>query len=198
MRPKTAIGMSALALMLTMAPGAMAQTSPSTGDTPATQNNRTPPAAQLPQEKAPAEKVMPAPKASVAVDGQIMTQAANTVMGSDLIGKTAYGADQKKIGTVNDVIMKQDGSGIEGVVVGVGGFLGLGEHNVALKMDKFSFRPSESGRVMIVLTATREELQNAPAFKSKLDQEAEAARNAPRPTTTTPGSPGGGTSPKTN
>ncbi|NJO35426.1 MAG: PRC-barrel domain containing protein [Rhodospirillales bacterium] len=63
------------------------------------------------------------------------TQASNTVLGTDLIGKTAYGTDQKKIGTVNDVIMKQDGSGIEGVVVGVGGFLGLGEHNGLLMYE---------------------------------------------------------------
>ncbi len=111
------------------------------------------------------------------------------MLGTDLIGKTAYGPDQKKIGTINDIIMKQDGTGVEGVVVGVGGFLGLGEHSVALKMDKFSFRPSESGRVMVVLNATREELENAPAFKSKADQDAEAARNAPRPTSPTTPSP---------
>jgi sporulation protein YlmC with PRC-barrel domain len=172
MRPKTAASVAVLTLML--GTGAVAQT--------------TTPPSQMPPEKMPAEKVMPSPKAAAPVDGAITTQATNTVLGTDLIGKTAYGADQKKIGTINDVIMKQDGSGIEGVVVGVGGFLGLGEHNVALKMDKFSFRPSESGRILVVLNATREELEKAPAFKSKADQEAEAARNAPRPTTPSPAS----------
>lgn len=190
MTPKTATSLGVLALMLSLSPAAMAQT---TTDTPSTTQQRSSPAAQVPPEKMPAEKVAPAAKAATPADGHITTQNPNTVLGTDLIGKTAYGSDQKKIGTINDVIMKQDGSGIEGVVVGVGGFLGLGEHNVALKMDKFSFRPSESGRVMVILTASKEELQATPAFKSKADQEAEAARNAPRPTT--PGGPGaGGTS----
>ncbi|MFM9845630.1 MAG: PRC-barrel domain-containing protein [Hyphomicrobiaceae bacterium] len=190
MTPKTATSLSVLALMLSLSPTAMAQTST---ETPSATQQRSSPAAQLPPEKMPAEKVAPAAKSATPADGYITTQNANTVLGTDLIGKTAYGSDQKKIGTINDVIMKQDGSGIEGVVVGIGGFLGLGEHNVALKMDKFTFRPSESGRVMVVLTASKEELQATPAFKSKADQEAEAARNAPRPTT--PGGPGtGGTS----
>lgn len=189
MTPKTAASLGVLALMLSLSPAAMAQTST---DTPST-TQRTPPTAQTAPEKMPAEKVEPTAKAATPASGHITTQEANTVLGTDLIGKTAYGSDQKKIGTINDVIMKQDGSGIEGVVVGVGGFLGLGEHNVALKMDKFQFRPSENGRVMVVLTSSKEELQATPAFKSKADQEAEAARNAPRPTTT-PGGGAGGTS----
>jgi sporulation protein YlmC with PRC-barrel domain len=187
MTPKTAASLGVLALMLSLSPAAMAQTST---ETPST-TQRTPPTAQTPPEKMPAEKVAPSAKAATPADGHITTQEANTVLGTDLIGKTAYGSDQKKIGTINDVIMKQDGSGIEGVVVGVGGFLGLGEHNVALKMDKFQFRPSENGRVMVILTASKEELQATPAFKSKADQEAEAARNAPRPTTTPGGGAGG-------
>jgi sporulation protein YlmC with PRC-barrel domain len=194
MTPKTATSLGVLALMLSLSPTAMAQT---TTDTPSTQQ-RSSPAAQTPPEKMPAEKVAPAAKAAAPADGHITTQNANTVLGTDLIGKTAYGSDQKKIGTINDVIMKQDGSGIEGVVVGVGGFLGLGEHNVALKMDKFQFRPSESGRVMVILTASKEELQATPAFKSKADQEAEAARNAPRPTTSPGGGVGGGGTSRAN
>lgn len=192
MTPKTAVSLGVLALMLSLSPSAMAQTRTETAPTT---EQRTPPAAQLPPEKMPAEKVAPTTKAISPADGHLTRQAANTVLGTDLIGKTAYGSDQKKIGTINNIILKQDGTGVEGVVVGVGGFLGLGEHNVALKMDKFSFRPSESGRVIVILTASKEELQATPAFKSKTDQEAEAARNAPRPTTSPGGSPGaGGTS----
>ncbi len=190
MKPRTAASLSVLALMLSVSPAAMAQTS--TGTPPAT-DQRSSPAAQVAPEKMPAEKVAPTAKATAPADGHITAQETNTVLGTDLIGKTAYGSDQKKIGTINDIILKQDGAGVEGVVVGVGGFLGLGEHNVALKMDKFQFRPSENGRVMVILTSSKEELQATPAFKSKVDQEAEAARNAPRPTTT-PGGGAGGTS----
>lgn len=187
MTSKTAASVAVLAMVLGLGSPALAQTTPAPNGSPSTKDKSSP-AAQVPPEKMPAEKVMPSPKSTTVGDSQITTQGPNTVLGSDLIGKTVYGTDQKKIGTVNDIIMKQDGSGIDGVVVGIGGFLGLGEHNVALKMDKFTFRPSESGRVMTVLNATKEELEKAPAFKTKADQDAEAARNAPRPTSPNPGS----------
>ena len=128
MRPKTAASVAVLTLMLGTG-AAMAQTTPSPS--------------QLPPEKMPAEKVMPSPKATAPVDGAITTQATNTVLGTDLIGKSAYGPDQKKIGTINDVIMKQDGTGIEGVVIGVGGFLGLGERQIAIPLDQIQRGPDE-------------------------------------------------------
>jgi len=190
MKPKTAASIGVLGLMMGFAPVAIAQTSspstpgstttgPSTSGPDKTQS----PAAQMPPDKMPAEKVMPSPQSKASADSAVTTQTSGTVLGSDIIGKTVYGSDQKKIGTANDIVMKQDGSGVDAVVVGVGGFLGLGEHNVALKLDRFSFQPSESGRTIIVLKTSKEELQSLPAFKSKADQDAETARNAPRPTT---------------
>jgi hypothetical protein len=119
-----------------------------------------------------------------------VTPDTNDFLASRIIGTPVLNLQDETIGDVVDLIVR-DGHELTGVVVGVGGFLGLGEHNVALKMDKFQFRPSENGRVMVILTASKEELQATPAFKSKADQEAEAARNAPRPTTTPSGGAGG-------
>src|SRR5262245_40778555 len=102
MRPKTAASAAVLALMLGTGV-AMAQTSPSPsteGAAPSAQQDKTSPAAQPPPEKMPAEKVMPSPRSGASGDAAITAQAANTVLGTDLIGKTAYGADQKKIGTI--------------------------------------------------------------------------------------------------
>jgi hypothetical protein len=39
---------------------------------------------------------------------------------------------------VNDVIIDSSGK-VDGVVVGVGGFLGMGEQNVMLKLDQIKF-----------------------------------------------------------
>ena len=47
---------------------------------------------------------------------------------------------------------------IQGMVVGVGGFLGLGEKDVALKMDKFAITPSDDGSASkLVLNATADD-----------------------------------------
>ena len=52
---------------------------------------------------------------------------------SKLIGSSIHDAGDQKIGSVTDLIVDRDGKVTE-VVVGVGGFLGAGEKNVAVKM----------------------------------------------------------------
>lgn len=64
---------------------------------------------------------------------------------SELIGKDVYGSNNEDIGEVNDVLIGQNGQ-IRGVIVGVGGFLGLGETNVALPMQAFQFRNRDATR----------------------------------------------------
>ena len=111
---RTAVSLAALTIALGFAPEAMAQTPPA--------------------QRAPAA-VEPAPKAPV--PGQILVQDANTVLAKqDLIGQTVYAPDKAKIGSISDLILSKDGKTVEGFVIGVGGFLGIGEKSVALKMDR--------------------------------------------------------------
>ena len=86
------------------------------------------------------------------------------VLVSNLWNASVYGPDEQRIGDINDIIIKSDGK-IEGVV-GVGGFLGLGEKNVALRMDQFKVMPEADGRARINVSATEDELRNAPEFNS--------------------------------
>ena len=56
-------------------------------------------------------------------------------LATNLIGETVYngtGSDAENIGEVNDVVIDSNGQ-VESVIVGVGGFLGIGEKNVAMK-----------------------------------------------------------------
>ena len=57
---------------------------------------------------------------------------------SKLIGVNIYNEQNDKIGEVNDIILDSAGK-VDGVVVSVGGFLGMGEHNVMMTMDKIRF-----------------------------------------------------------
>ncbi len=127
-------------------------------------------------QSTPAPTPAPAPKTPVA--GQIMIQDASTVLASrDLIGQTVYAPDDARIGSISDLIVSKDGKNVQGFVIGIGGFLGIGERSVALQMDKLRITPAADGSVKLTMDAKKEELANAPAFKSLRDVEQERKRS---------------------
>jgi sporulation protein YlmC with PRC-barrel domain len=158
-------GASAVALLLVLGltPPALAQTT-------------------APSQQAP--KATEAPKAPVT--GQIVTQEDDTVLAKDLIGQTVYAPDKTKIGNISDLILSKDAKTVQGFVIGVGGFLGIGEKSVAMKIDRLQIAQDKDGW-QLTMDAKKEELANAPSFKSKKDVDAErqAAERASNPPTGT-------------
>ena len=73
-----------------------------------------------------------------------------------------------KIGDVRDLIIDADGR-IIAAMIGVGGFLGIDEKNVAIPFDTLKLNPESFGGKIVtkVLTVntTKEELRSAPGFK---------------------------------
>ncbi len=68
--------------------------------------------------------------------GQVMTQMpADLMPGSKLMGVDVYGADNQKIGDIDEILVDRQGK-IHGLVVGVGGFLGIGEKDVAIPFEQ--------------------------------------------------------------
>jgi sporulation protein YlmC with PRC-barrel domain len=57
---------------------------------------------------------------------------------SKLVGVNVYNNANEKIGDINDVILDKAGK-VENVILGVGGFLGMGEHYVAVAYDKLKW-----------------------------------------------------------
>jgi sporulation protein YlmC with PRC-barrel domain len=57
---------------------------------------------------------------------------------SKLVGVGVYNDNNESLGSINDLLMDKSGN-IKAVVLGVGGFLGLGEHLVAIPFDKIKF-----------------------------------------------------------
>jgi hypothetical protein len=94
------------------------------------------------------------------------------------MGASVNLADEE-IGSVSDLIIGDDYS-IRGVVVGVGGFLGIGEKRVALPMNRITVQTAEPGQVELATDMTREELEEKEAFKTaaqvQSEQEAEQAQ----------------------
>jgi sporulation protein YlmC with PRC-barrel domain len=97
---------------------------------------------------------------------------------SKLVGVNVYNEANEKIGDINDVILGKSGR-VENVVLGVGGFLGMGEHYVAVAYDKLKW-VNEPARSTAASTTTS--TANRPA--TNVDGTARtAADGTPRTTT---------------
>ena len=119
---------------------------------------------------------------------------------SNLRGTRVYGANNENIGEINDVLINRSGQ-VVAVIIGVGGFLGLGAKDVAVPMSTLVFQPGAAAANSsaaasansttdsaaptpaappatgaaarhdngvpdrIILTMTKEQLQNAPEFQ---------------------------------
>lgn len=112
----------------------------------------------------------------------------NQVLASELMDANVYGADGNSIGDISDILLDRSGQ-IHAVVFGVGGFLGIGEKNVAVSYNALQITPvSQSGgsttsspgttgrsssasswssQYRITLSATREQLKSAPEFRAQ-------------------------------
>ena len=110
-------------------PGDSSEMSPQIS--PADPGEATPPpqSSEAPQSIEPA-----APKSAEASGGtQFLTkQESGDVLASNLIGKSVYNAQDEAIGDINDLVTDESGK-VLAVLIGTGGFLGMGEKDVAIR-----------------------------------------------------------------
>ena len=98
----------------------------------------------------------------------IPEQGQNEMLAENLIGLSLMNQKKEEIGQVNDLILDENGK-LSGVVVGVGGFLGIGEKNVGVAWNRISFSPEQD---LATVELSRQQLEQAPEFKS-LDTQAQ-------------------------
>jgi sporulation protein YlmC with PRC-barrel domain len=84
---------------------------------------------------------------------------------NEFIGKTVYTSANENVGEINDIVFGNDGK-IVGIVVGVGGFLGIGEKDVLVSLDSVKMVKATDGSdtSQLVVDASKETLENAPGF----------------------------------
>ncbi|WP_373001677.1 PRC-barrel domain-containing protein [Marinobacter sp.] len=87
---------------------------------------------------------------------------ANGMHASDLIGSTVRTTGDEDVGAVSDLIINQNGE-VVAVVVGVGGFLGMGEKDVAIGWDHLT-KSITSDEQDLRVDLSREDLESAPEF----------------------------------
>ncbi len=88
----------------------------------------------------------------------------SSVLSSNLVGLNVTNAGGQTIGEIKDVVLAADKS-IEGVVVSVGGFLGMGEHYVVVDPAAVAVSYDTNNKKWLAkMNATAEQLKAAPAF----------------------------------
>jgi len=117
--------------------------------------------------------------------GQVEMQQSD-FFASDLIGMRIYNAEKAvaadamiadggeaewdDIGEINDIILTKDGS-VSALILGVGGFLGIDERDVAVPMDAITIvrKEGDSGDRFLVVSTTKEALEQTPAYERNSD-----------------------------
>jgi sporulation protein YlmC with PRC-barrel domain len=82
---------------------------------------------------------------------------------TDWYKQNVYDQKDQKLGEIKDLLVNQNGQ-IEAAMVGVGGFLGAGEKDVAVSFN--SIKPTKKNdKTYLTLNTTKDALKDAPGFK---------------------------------
>jgi sporulation protein YlmC with PRC-barrel domain len=93
----------------------------------------------------------------------LSVQASNQWLSTQLIGLSVYDSANENIGKIGDLVIDQSGA-IQAVVVGVGGFLGVGAKDIAISLNKMEIvRDRTSSKAIVKLS--KPEIELAPSFQ---------------------------------
>jgi hypothetical protein len=94
-----------------------------------------------------------------------LTNAASTDwLASNVIGAAVVNAANETVGQVDDLV-SDDGGKLIGVTIGVGGFLGIGEKEVAIRFADIRLSRDDDGTVRVLANVTKDSLTAAPAYR---------------------------------
>jgi len=127
--------------------------------------------AQAPAPAAPAQPMDETAQApatdtttTAAIDRSTLTELpAGDIRAEDFVGTTVYGANDANLGEIGDVVLSHHGK-VDAVIIDVGGFLGVGEKEVAVGMDNLAFMTDKDGNKYLYTTFTKEQLDAAAAY----------------------------------
>jgi len=98
-------------------------------------------------------------------DQFVTLQPAEQWLASQFIGHPISNDAGETVGNINDLLFDKGGR-IVNVVIGVGGFLGIGEKNVAMPYTALSITADANGKRVLKLAVSKEQLMAAPDFKA--------------------------------
>jgi sporulation protein YlmC with PRC-barrel domain len=82
---------------------------------------------------------------------------------TDWYKQDVYDPNNNKIGSVSDVLVSPSGQ-VNALIIGVGGFLGAGEKNVAVSFNAVR-ETVKDNKAYLTMNTTKDALKSAPGFK---------------------------------
>lgn len=153
----------------TAAPAPMDKTAEAPAPAPADKMAQAPAATPDTAAPAPMDKTAEAPAAApdqtktAAIDKSALTEMPiNEIRSEDLVGTTVYGANDVNVGEIGDVVLTD--KKVDAVIIDVGGFLGVGEKEVAVGMDNLKFMTDKDGNRYLYTNFTKEQLEAQVAY----------------------------------
>jgi hypothetical protein len=131
-----------------------------TTEVPKQENTAETPTAPAPDSTAATPA--PAPDAATTTVGNAEVPA-NAVLASQFMGQAVYTAANENIGEINDLIMNSELDNVV-AIVGVGGFLGIGEKDVAIPISDINVAKDENDALRLTISASKEQLEALPVF----------------------------------
>jgi hypothetical protein len=114
---------------------------------------------------AAAQTTVPAPGPSASGPAQYYRANAADYRASKLIGTSVKNDANETIGSINEILLSNDGK-VAAVIIGVGGFLGMGEREVAVSYPSLRISHDTNGKTVVMMpTATKDSLKAAPEWK---------------------------------
>jgi sporulation protein YlmC with PRC-barrel domain len=85
-------------------------------------------------------------------------------LASDVYKADVYDPSEHKVGKVTDLMIDSNGNAT-GAIIGVGGFLGVGQKDVVIPFKELKVS-TRDGKYWLVLNRTKDELKTAPAYNN--------------------------------
>lgn len=87
----------------------------------------------------------------------------NALTVTDWYKQDVYDPNNNKIGQISDVLVDKSGK-VSTLIIGVGGFLGAGEKEVAVPFEEVQ-ATTKDNKVHLVMNTTKDALKSAPGFR---------------------------------
>lgn len=114
-----------------------------------------------PDNSAATTTTTPAPATNTAATTE--ARASSSLLASQFMGQTVWSPNNENVGEINDIVMNKDLDTIV-AIVGVGGFLGIGEKDVAIPIDQITANKDANNNLTLRIAMTKQQLESAPAF----------------------------------
>ena len=123
-------------------------------------------------QSAPPSPAPASPQAPMATPAPAPKPAATTAMApasksgqwraSKLVGLNVYNEQNEKLGDISEILLDKSGK-VEGVIIGVGGFLGMGQRDIKVELSKLKFVDEPMKAAATTTTQTTGANPNRPA-----------------------------------